>query len=145
MEATVTGPFITENQNSPEIIFSIPYDEDDFQGFRIHMRTLHYQSNLTYDMSVGPWNGCAVVKDHFDTYADDDLRKAAYFIYGPQFDSKGKAIMESVLNKPLVINPFIKALKMDASFTPEEIRVSGARIKKYEIKKGAKENSYNFV
>lgn len=53
-------PFVTENQNSPEIIFSIPYDEDKFEGFRIHMRSLHYQSNLTYDMLAWLWNGCCV-------------------------------------------------------------------------------------
>ena len=143
LESSVSAPFVTANENSPEIIFSIPYDQDDFQGFRIHMRTLHYQSNLTYDMPVGPWNGCAVVKDHFDTYSDNDLRKAAYFIYGPQLDSKGKAITESVTGTPLVIDPFIPALKMDASFTAAQIRTSGARIKKYEIAKGAKENLSN--
>lgn len=143
LESSVTGPFITENQGSPEIIFSIPYDEDDFQGFRIHMRTLHYQSNLTYDMSVGPWNGCAVVEDHFNTYQDADLRKKAYFIYGPQYDSKGAEIIESVTEKPLVLNPTIPALRMDATYTPEQIRCSGARIGKYEIAKGAKENLSN--
>ena len=143
LESSVSAPFVTNNEGSTEIIFSIPYDQDDFQGFRIHMRTLHYQSNLTYDMPVGPWNGCAVVKDHFDTYSDNDLRKAAYFIYGPQLDSKGKAIIESVTGTPLNINPTIPALRMDASFSPTEIRTSGARIKKYEIAKGAKENLSN--
>ncbi len=143
LSTSVTGPFLTENQNSPEIIFSIPYDEDDYHGFRLHMRTLHYQHNLTYDMPVGPWNGCAVVKDHFDTYADDDLRKEAYFIYGPQYDSKGQPIIESVTEEPLVIDPVIPALRMDATYTPTQIRTTGARISKYEIKKGAKENLSN--
>lgn len=143
LESSVSGPFVTNNEGSPEIIFSIPYDEDDFQGFRIHMRTLHYQSNLTFDMSVGPWNGCAVVEDHFNTYQDNDLRKQAYFIYGPQYDSKGNEIIESVTDEPLVLNPNIPALRMDANFTPEQIRTSGARIGKYEIKKGAKENLDN--
>jgi hypothetical protein len=32
---------------------------------------------------------------------------------------------------------------MGATFTPAEIRCSGARVKKYEIKKGAKENLSN--
>lgn len=143
LETGVTDAFITENDNSSEIIFSIPYDEDDFQGFRIHMRTLHYQSNLTFDMPVGPWNGCSTVKDHFDTYEDTDLRKDAYFLYGPQYDSKGAPITESVIEEPLVLDPFIPALHMDATYTPKEIRCSGARVKKYEIKKGAKENLSN--
>lgn len=143
LDPTVTGPFLTNNENNSEIIFSIPYDENDYQGFRIHMRTLHYQSNLTYDMPVGPWNGCAVTYDHFNTYEENDLRKNAYFLYGPQFDLKGKPIIESVLRSPLVLNPYIPAVRMGATFTPAEIRTSGARIKKYEIKKGAKENLSN--
>lgn len=143
LESLVSGPFVTNNEGSPEIIFSIPYDEDDFQGFRIHMRTLHYQHNLTYDMSVGPWNGCAVVYDHFNTYGLDDLRREAYFLFGNQYDSKGAEIIESVLEKPLFIEPEIPAIRMDATYSAEQIRTSGARIKKYEIKKGAKENLDN--
>ena len=143
LESTVTGTFVTDNQASSEIIFSIPYDEDDFQGFRIHMRTLHYQHNETYDMPVGPWNGCAVTYDHFNTYEDSDLRKDAYFLYGPQYDSKGKAIVESVIGAPLNIDPEIPAILMDATYTPTQIRTTGARIKKYEIAKGAKENLSN--
>ncbi|HLO57763.1 MAG TPA: RagB/SusD family nutrient uptake outer membrane protein [Bacteroidales bacterium] len=143
LDPSVSGPFVTENQDNPEIIFSIAYDEDDYQGFRIHMRTLHYQSNLTYDMTVGPWNGCAVTYQHFQTYEDNDLRKKAYFLYGPQFTSGGQPIIESVTGAPLNLNPVIPAVRMDATFTPAQIRTTGARIGKYEIKKGAKENLSN--
>lgn len=136
-------PFVTNNENSSEIIFSIPYHEDNFQGFRLHMRTLHYQHNLTYDMNVGPWNGCCAVPTFFDTYDDTDLRKNAWYIYGPQYDSKGSPIIESTTSKPLNIDPNIPAVRMDATYTVEQIRTSGARIGKYEIKKGAKENLSN--
>ncbi|MCK9208315.1 MAG: RagB/SusD family nutrient uptake outer membrane protein, partial [Salinivirgaceae bacterium] len=143
LETSVTAPFITDNSGSSEIIFSIPYDEDNFQGFRIHMRTLHYQSNLTYDMSVGPWNGGSAVYDFFNTYEETDLRKQAWFIYGPQYDIQGNPIIESVTEEPLVLDPVIPAVRMDATYTPKQIRCSGARIGKYEIKKGAKENLSN--
>jgi len=139
----VKSPFITENQNSSEIIFSIPYDEDNFQGFRLHMRTLHYQSNLTYNMNVGPWNGFAVVPTFFDTYEEADLRREAHFIWGPQFASDGSPIIESITGAPLNISPYLPALSMTDAFTPAEIRTSGARIVKYEIKMGAKENLSN--
>ncbi|HZK06931.1 MAG TPA: RagB/SusD family nutrient uptake outer membrane protein [Bacteroidales bacterium] len=143
LASDVKAPFITENQNSSEIIFSIPYDEDNFQGFRLHMRTLHYQSNLTFDMSVGPWNGFAVVPTHFDTYQEIDLRRDAHFIYGPQFASDGSPIIESILNEPLDIDPHLPALSMTSGFSDKQIRTSGARIGKYEIKMGAKENLSN--
>jgi hypothetical protein len=143
MSERATDPFVTENQTNPEIIFSIPFDEDDFDGFRLHMRTLHYQMNLKFDMPVGPWNGFAATKLHFDRYSDNDLRKSAYMIYGPQFKPDGTVIIDGTTQSPLNINPVIPALNMDASFTAEQIRMSGARVGKYEIKKGAKENLSN--
>jgi len=140
----VSEPFLTENENSSEIIFSIPFDEDTYQGFRLHMRTLHYQSNLTFNMPVGPWNGFAVTPNHFDTYEDGDLRKDAYFIYGIQYDYNGTVIVDAVTHSTLNINPHLPALYMTAAdYTPDQIRNTGARVEKYEIKIGAKENLSN--
>src|SRR5690606_25968531 len=81
LAVTVSSPFVTDNYGNSEIIFSIPFDEDAFTGFRLHMRTLHYQMNLKYDMPVGPWNGFAATKLQFDRYTDTDLRKNAFLIY----------------------------------------------------------------
>ncbi|MCK5857069.1 MAG: RagB/SusD family nutrient uptake outer membrane protein [Bacteroidales bacterium] len=137
-------PFITDNENSSEIIFSIPFDEDNFKGFRLHMRTLHYQQNLEFDMTVGPWNGFAVVPTFFDTYEAGDARKDAYHLYGQRFDTHGNKILDGETHKPLDINPHLPALTMVApTYTPEQIRTSGARVGKYEIKKGTKENLSN--
>ncbi len=144
LESDVSAAFVTNNDNSPEIIFAIPFDEDNFQGFRLHMRTLHYQHNLTYDMPVGPWNGLAVVPTFFQKYEESDIRKHKWFIYGPQFTSSGEPIIESVTNEPVVIDPLLPAFVMlEGEYTPEQIRTTGARAGKYEIKKGAKENLSN--
>jgi hypothetical protein len=144
LETDVLAPFKTNNEKSSEIIFSIPYDEDNFTGFRIHMRTLHYQSNLTFDMSAGPWNGFAVVPTFFDTYEAGDIRKTSYFLYGPQYTSAGAVIIESITGEALNIDPYLPALKMDEGiYTPKQIRTTGARAVKYEIKLGAKENLSN--
>lgn len=144
LEASVLGAFVTNNETSPEIIFSIPYDENNFQGFRLHMRTLHYQHNLKYDMPVGPWNGFAVVPTFFDTYEETDLRREGYHIFGLQYDTKGNVIIDGETGAPLDISPYLPALQMTAAnYTPTQIRTTGARIGKYEIKKGAKENLSN--
>ena len=143
LDSDPQGPFVTENTGNPEIIFSIPYDEENFKGFRFHMRTLHYQSNLTFDMNVGPWNGFAVVEDHYNTFEDGDLRKEGYFLVGQQYTSYGEEIIDGVAEENLIFTPNIPALRMDATFTPAEIRMSGARIVKYEVAKGAKENLSN--
>jgi len=144
LSGNVLDPFMTNNDNNSEIIFSIPYDEDNFQGFRLHMRTLHYQHNLKYDMPVGPWNGFAIVPDHFDSYKDNDLRKEAYNIYGQQYTSGGAEIYDGTTHQPLDIDPHLPALSMSAgTHTATEIRTTGARIGKYEIAMGAKENLSN--
>jgi len=144
LESNVLAPFKTNNEKSSEIIFSIPYDEDKFTGFRIHMRSLHYQSNLTFDMTAGPWNGLCVVPTFFDTYEANDVRKQAYFLFGPQKTVAGAVIIESITGEPLNISPYLPALKMDeGAYTPKQIRTTGARAIKYEIKAGAKENLSN--
>lgn len=144
LASKVSDPFVTNNENSSEIIFSIPFDEDTYEGFRLHMRSLHYQHNLTFDMTVGPWNGFAVTPNHFDTYEDGDLRKEAYFIYGSQYDINGNVILDGVTHQALNIDPHLPALYMTAAdYTPAEIRTTGARVGKYEIAIGAKQNLSN--
>jgi hypothetical protein len=140
----VSSTFATNNEKAAEIIFSIPYDENNFEGFRIHMRTLHYQQNLEFDMVVGPWNGLCVVPDFFDTYDANDLRREAYHIFGQRYTPSGTKITDGLTQKDLVINPHLPALNMQApDYTPVEIRTTGARLGKYEIKIGADENLDN--
>lgn len=137
------APFITENQTSPENIFTIGFDEDNAKGFNLHMRTLHYESNKTYDMSVGPWNGFCTTEDHYNTYSSQDKRKS-YFIVGQQYDAAGQKLIDpGAANALLIIDPHIAKLQLDASNTLKEIRMSGARVKKFEIKLGAKDNLSN--
>ena len=142
LESSVMSPFMSNNTNSIENIFTIPFDEFDLKGFRLHMRTLHYLHNQTYDMIVGPWNGFGAVEDHFNTYDDTDNRKD-WFIVGPQFSSAGALLFDETAEANLNINPEIPALVMDASYTFEEIRMSGARVQKYEIPAGTGENLSN--
>lgn len=141
-DPNVSGPFKTNNERNSEIIFSIPFDEDDYQGFRIHMRTLHYESNKTFDMASGPWNGGCATKLQFDRYEPGDIRKDAFLIYGPQKEASGAPLMDGA--RLVDLNPFVPELWMKSgSSTYEEIKMSGARIGKFEVKLGAKENLSN--
>lgn len=143
LEADPLAPFATNNSASTENIFTIPYDENSYTGFNLHMRTLHYNHNLSFDMSVGPWNGFAATEQHYNTYSNNDKRKSGYFLVGQQFTIANSPITDPVAGSPLIINPHIPALIMDDSYTPQEVRMSGARVKKFEIKKGAKDNLSN--
>lgn len=150
LASSVSAPFVTANDNCSENIFTIYYNGDEASTNKpqnnLHMRTLFYMSNQTYDMTVGPWNGFATLENHFNRYADNDLRKKAYFMYGPQYNSAGQPLIDATAdNKPVVINPYIPALQMSiaAGNTTEDIRWSGARVIKYEIAKGAGQSLAN--
>ncbi|MFB1004380.1 MAG: RagB/SusD family nutrient uptake outer membrane protein, partial [Bacteroidia bacterium] len=80
LDNTVTAPFAANNVNVPENIFTIVFDEVEAQGFRLHMRTLHYLSDATFGMAVGPWNGFAAVEDHYNSYDEEDKRKKEWFM-----------------------------------------------------------------
>lgn len=145
LETNPLNPFVTENSNSSENIFTIGYDEDTYTGFNLHMRTLHYNSDKTFNMTAGPWNGFAAMEDHYNTYDSTDLRKQGYFLVGQQYAADGSEIVDPGADGAnLVFDPHIPALKMNTSAnTLEEIRMSGARVVKFKIKMGAKENLSN--
>jgi hypothetical protein len=142
LEAHPLDPFKADNESSGENIFTIPFDEINLKGFRFHMRTLHYQHDQTFEMVAGPWNGFAAVYDHYNTFEDGDLRKEM-FLVGPQLTATGNPIFDETAEAPLDINPVIPALVMDGSYSFTEIRMSGARVAKFEIEKGADENLNN--
>lgn len=143
LDPTVTAPFAASNEGNGENIFSIYFEENDAQGFRLHMRTLHYLSDATFGMAVGPWNGFAVVEDHYDSYDDGDLRKNEWFMIGQQFTKANAKIFDQTAGADLVLTKEIPAIVMGAGQTQAEIRMSGARVKKYEIEEGALENMNN--
>lgn len=143
LDADPMAPFVTNNEGSLENIWVIPFDEDSYQGNNLHMRTLHYNNNLTYNMTVGPWNGFAVTEQHFNKYAEND-RRMAYFMVGQQYTADGMPIQDAGAGGAnLVFTPEIPALLMDASYSTVQIRMSGVRVKKQEIKLGAKDNLSN--
>ena len=143
LEADPLAPFVTNNENSPENIFTIGYDENTYQGFNLHMRTLHYESQKTFNMTVQPWNGFAVMEDFYKTFDDNDKRKKM-FLVDTQYSYTGEVLTDPGANGDvLVFDPHIPALKMDASYTLDQIRMSGARVVKFEVKLGASANLSN--
>ncbi len=144
LEADPLAPFVTHNEASPENIFTIGYDENNYKGFNLHMRTLHYQSYLTFNMKVKPWNGFAVVEDFYNLYSNQDRRKKM-FLVGQQYSYTGQPITDpGADNAPLVFDPHIPALVMRAGdYTLVQIRMSGARVVKFEVKLGATDNLSN--
>jgi len=154
LAANVKDPFLSDNEACVENIFTAYYNgTENANGkpeFNLHMRTLGYQSNKTFDMTVGPWNGFATLEKHFLAYENLDKRKDAYFLYGPQKDSDGKPLEDAETSTPVKkdiwdFTPTIPSLIISESTgsTKSQIRHSGVRVQKYEIAAGVGQSMAN--
>ncbi len=142
LEPDPLAPFSNTNQDSPENIWVIPYHKDNYHGNNLHMRTLHYQHDKTFNMAVEPWNGFAVMEEHFHSYEDND-RRADGFIYGQQYSHTGDSLFHSS-GESVYLDPEIPQLNMGPG-TEEAtvIEFAGARVNKFEIPMGATDNLSN--
>ena len=149
------------NEESPEFIFAIPYDDTNATGFVLGAQTLHYGSQDTYDLAYQPWNGWTSIGEFYDSYEDTDLRKGVYgdyrvrgnFLAGPQVKSNGEPVTDSAWEQPDPDNPN-KQVDPDGpelNLTPHPtstdglffLRQDGARIAKFEFARGSRINLNN--
>lgn len=136
----VFGP---ANVESVEHIFIVPFDENTGQGMNFAQMTLHYPSQLTYDLAEQPWNGYSTLEAFYDSYSDQDLRKEAFFIEGPQFDLNGNPILDVAFDPddpdgaPVNYTPEINEI------APNGSRQGGARLGKFSFKIGQTANMDN--
>ncbi len=129
--------FTSENQNSTEAIFAIPFDDIYTEwGWILPLVSLHYSSQQTFNLTNGPWNGLSVQTEFFQMYEEGDIRRSHNFLFGPQYASPGEPIVDSGYE------PELDPDGPQVNFTPEfvslynTIRQSGVRIKKWEIEMG---------
>lgn len=92
LDSDFRGPFSPDNENNPEAIFSIPFDEDYATGLYFYRLTMHYASQATYNAVTGAWNGFCAIPSMFDSFDPDDIRRDATWISGPQTDAAGNPI-----------------------------------------------------
>ncbi|PZX55442.1 putative outer membrane starch-binding protein [Algoriphagus ratkowskyi] len=138
LDPNILGPFSNQNQLSPENIFQFAFSRKGgftfgwggfFSGYGNMSRAL--------DVTYSGWNAFVVTPNAFDAYAENDLRKKNWFLFGPQYDIKtGKPILgtEEYDGEPLVYVNNIRRNSEGAtgigSMTEGEEN-SGARFHKY--------------
>lgn len=121
--------FTTQNQSSPEIILATPFSSTKRGGMNIQMRTLHYLSQLTYNLGSSPWNGYATVTEFYNSFNDQDVRKRMWIV-GQQFDAAGKPLQDDGV--PMVFTPEIPSFVLAAGAAG---RLAGVRSQKYQIQR----------
>lgn len=136
LESDQKNVFVTENQNSKEIIFGLAIDDNyttNWNTFDIHMQTLQPSMQTKYGLLYSPWGGMCAIPQFIDTFDPEDSRLTVNFIYGQQYSQSGDMILGTLgasTGQPL---NFINELPgVDES---EEIH--GYRFGKFEIEVGS--------
>ena len=136
LEANQRDVFKTDNENSKEIIFALPYEETyvtNWNAFSIHMETLQPACQATYNLKSTPWGGICAIPQAINSYDADDNRLRDNWIRGQQYSSSGTPLectMGAFSGQPL--NWINEVPGVDQS---EEIH--GYRLGKFEFKMGA--------
>ncbi|OKS84545.1 RagB/SusD family nutrient uptake outer membrane protein [Mucilaginibacter polytrichastri] len=136
LESVQANAFATQNQNSKEIIFAIPFDNvytsDGSTAWTLHMETLQPENQATYNFQNSPWGGICAIPQFINTFDPNDVRLTANWIQGQQYDASGKILlgtMDKFSGKPLA---YINQLPgVDSSQ-----EVHGFRLGKYQIQAG---------
>lgn len=135
LDADYASVFAPDNINPKEMIFAVPFDQTTGQGATWPHMTLHYPSQLTYQLSAQPWNGFSTLEDFYNSYDAADKRRAANFVVGPQYYfGTTTPVLDIAYDKadpdgaPLNFTPHINMLYPNAS------RQGGARFGKFSFK-----------
>ena len=101
LESEQKNVFITENQDSNEIIFALPMDEKyvtDWNAFDFHMYTLAQENQRTYNMAYAPWGGVCAIPQFIDSFNPNDKRLEQNYIKGQQYALSGEALSINYTN-----------------------------------------------
>jgi len=165
LESNYFANFDVDNSGSSEFIFAIPYDQVFFRDFNIIVRSLHYGSQQTYNLTAQPWNGFCTLEEFYNSYEDTDLRKGdvgtvdgpagkrGNFIAGYQYTSGGVFVMDDGFeapqpdrqpapllgdpdDEPLNFGNFGSEQPQINELGPQAYRQAGVRIGKWEVEIG---------
>ncbi|MHA4812053.1 RagB/SusD family nutrient uptake outer membrane protein [Flavitalea flava] len=136
LESNQKNVFVTENQNSREIIFALPFDSKyvaDWNSFDVHMQTLEPENQATYNLQYSPWGGICAVPQFISTFDPEDSRYQDNYIQGQQFTATGDSLfgtMGAFTGKPLAYRNYVPGVDISDE-------VDGFRLGKFEIATGA--------
>jgi len=136
LEANQKSVFITENQNSSEIIFGIAIDDQYTKGwndFDIHMQTCQPSMQAKYNLKQTPWGGMCAIPQFINTFDPDDSRLTDNYMMGQQYSASGEILNVTMGN--LVGDPLILINEVPDIGNSEEIH--GFRFEKFEIALGS--------
>lgn len=140
LEPNYKDIFKTENQRSTEIIFPVPFDENQGGGFFLEMYSWHGALKDKVNMQATPWGSGSIqgIPQFIDLYDAADKRIDDSWLRGPQVKLDGSPIVGSY-DKNGVQLDFVNELP-DGLFTGES---EGYRMNKFEVKLSARSDLSN--
>ncbi len=141
LENNFSDCFITENQNSCELIFTVPFDEIYGMNFRTHLKTLPSSTQSVWNFKAPPWGygGSCGIPQFIDTYDPDDTRLEDSWISGYMISTSGDTIRSMLDN----VTPLQFKNELRGIFEAGEME--GYRLGKFEFKMGADAHLSNDV
>lgn len=129
LEANYKDNFTTQNMNSSEIIWSVPYDDVLATQWSQHMKMMHPSHRMVLNMEAQPWGGSCGVPQFIDTYHPNDTRKQDTWIMGTQYHlDTGDSLF--------TYDNYLPSIGGDFGDNPT--MENGYRMGKYEVEVGAK-------
>lgn len=116
--------FATKNENNPEMVFAIPYDEIYAAQFGAHMKWLLPDHRRVFAMEAQPWGGSSCNPQIINSYNPKDNRLKDTWLMGDQLDATTGSVVVT-LKKEM---PSIYLCDANQGF----------RCGKFEIQAGAK-------
>lgn len=90
--------FDADNQESPEIIFAVPYDELYAVEWDQHMKQLLPSTRDVLNMQAMPWGGSSANPQFIDTYEEADNRLEDTWFMGEQRDADTGELLYTLVN-----------------------------------------------
>ncbi len=132
LEANQKDIFRDQNQNSKEIIFSVPYDVVYTPNYDILNLMFDYalpaQAQEVFDLKQQPWGGIVAIPQFISTFHPNDKRLTEGWLYGQQYSSSGVPLKVSSGLKDSDLNIINELPGIDSS---QEFH--GYVLNKYEI------------
>jgi hypothetical protein len=136
LETNFFDNFKIANEGSKENIFVLPFDKNaGLDLFFIQACTLHYNSNATFGLENGGFNGFCSTAEFLNFFDSNDYRKKM-FLVGQQYVDQIRDSAHLQYDRsgyPLVFDPVITTFKVQEPKT----EAAGARCAKWEFNKGA--------
>ena len=148
LDSSFESLFGPANVQSPEHIFIVPFDESTGQGMNFAQMTLHYPSQLTWNLAEQPWNGYSTLEAFYNSYDSNDDRQEAFFIEGPQVDAQGNPILDVAFDEADTFGPQVNYTPFINELAPNGSRQAGARMGKFSFKMGQRpdmDNDYTLL